>query len=105
MVFNESQKYIFLTLEMSVDRAFRSAGESSDLPQFGTFVPISHEDLFGSLEQQVACFLGSEFVLVYFLRSHLSRFYLSQRSPRHSPLRRPRTGGRVGDRSRAGLRR
>src|SRR6266702_1504425 len=45
MVFNESQKYVFLTLEMGVDRAFRPAGESSDLPQFGAFVPISHKNL------------------------------------------------------------
>src|SRR5260370_34691745 len=87
MALNESQKYLFLALEMGVDRAFRSVGESSNFAQFGAFIPVSHKDLFGSLEQKRPCFLSSEFVLVYFWGHHLSRLYLSlsQRTPRHNP--------------------
>src|SRR6266702_3529171 len=80
-MFHESKENVFLALEVCVDRAFRSTVESSNLAQLGAFVPVAHKDRLGSVKQKLSRFPGSQFVLAYFRRRHLSRLYLSQDPP------------------------
>src|ERR1700733_239138 len=49
-LFNQRDKNVLLALEWRVDCSLRAAGKGRNLSQFCSFVSVSHEDRFSSLE-------------------------------------------------------
>src|ERR1700732_690168 len=79
-LFNEREKDVLLALELRVDGALRAAGKGRNLSQFCSFVSVSHEDRFSSLEQKRSGLSRSEFVFVRCFDSHLSVLILVKAS-------------------------
>ena len=56
----ESQKEIFLALEVGVDGSLAAPGAGGNLIELGGFIAVPHEHIFGGIEQPGLGFPGAK---------------------------------------------